>query len=75
MENAKKIWDELGLPALKPQEPWFGTSLGEWDERFDAMAERAVKGDYWVTGDIIAQQRRNDVPMNTEIRRVKPKGE
>jgi 4-hydroxy-3-polyprenylbenzoate decarboxylase len=75
MENAKKIWDELGLPPLKPQAPWFGTSLGEWDERFDAMAERAVKGDYWVTGDIIAQQRRNDVPMNTEIRRVKPKGE
>jgi 4-hydroxy-3-polyprenylbenzoate decarboxylase len=75
MENAKKIWDELGLPALKPQAPWFGTSLGEWDERFDAMAERAVKGDYWVTGDIIAQQRRNDVPMNTEIRRVTPKKE
>jgi 4-hydroxy-3-polyprenylbenzoate decarboxylase len=75
MENAKKIWDELGLPPLKPQAPWFGTSLGEWDERFDAMAERAVKGDYWVTGDIIAQQRRNDVPMNTETRRVKPKGE
>jgi 4-hydroxy-3-polyprenylbenzoate decarboxylase len=73
MENAKKIWDELGLPPLKPQAPWFGTSLGEWDERFDAMAERAVKGDYWVTGDIIAQQRRNDVPMNTEIRRVQKK--
>src|SRR4051812_1030160 len=75
MENAKKIWDELGLPPLKPQAPWFGTSLGEWDERFDAMAERAVKGDYWVTGDIIAQQRRNDVPMNTEIRRVNTKKE
>ena len=73
MENAKKIWDELGLPPLKPQAPWFGTSLGEWDERFDAMAERAVKGDYWVTGDIIAQQRRNDVTMNTEIRRVPKK--
>ncbi len=33
------------------------------------MAERAVKGDYWTTGDIIAQQRRNDVAMNTEIGR------
>ncbi len=75
MENAKKIWDELGLPPLKPQAPWFGTSLGEWDERFDVMAERAVKGDYWVTGDIIAQQRRNDVTMNTEIRRVRKKEE
>jgi len=75
MENAKKIWDELGLPPLKPQAPWFGASLGEWDERFDAMAARAVAGDYWITGDIIAQQRRNDVPMNTETRRVTPKDE
>jgi len=73
MENAKVIWDELGLPALKPQSPWFGTSLGEWEEQFDVMAERAVKSDYWVTGDIIAQQRRNDIPMNTEVRRLKPK--
>jgi UbiD family decarboxylase len=73
MENAKRIWEELGLPPLKPQAPWFGTSLGEWDERFDVMAERAVTSDYWVTGDIIAQQRRNDVPMNTEIRRVTTK--
>jgi UbiD family decarboxylase len=73
MENARKIWEELGLPPLKPQAPWFGTSLGEWDERFDVMARRATESDYWVTGDIIAQQRRNDVPMNTETRRLKPK--
>jgi 3-polyprenyl-4-hydroxybenzoate decarboxylase len=73
MEHARKIWEELGLPPLKPQAPWFGTSLGEWDERFDVMAKRATDSDYWVTGEIIAQQRRNDVPMNTEIRRLKPK--
>ena len=71
MENAKRIWEELGLPPLKPQSPWFGTSLGEWDERFDVMAERAVQSDYWTTGDIIAQQRRNDVEMNTELRTLK----
>ncbi len=73
MEHARKIWEELGLPPLKPQAPWFGTSLGEWDERFDVMAKRATESDYWVTGEIIAQQRRNDVPMNTETRRLKPK--
>jgi len=71
MENAKKIWEELGLPPLKPQSPWFGTSLGEWDESFDVMAERAVKSEYWITGDIIAQKRRNDVEMNTELRTLK----
>jgi 4-hydroxy-3-polyprenylbenzoate decarboxylase len=73
MEHARKIWEELGLPPLKPQAPWFGISLGEWQDDFDVMAQRAVESDYWVTGDIIAQQRRNDVPMNTEIRRLKPK--
>ena len=31
MERARKIWDELGLPALKPQPPWHGYSLGDWD--------------------------------------------
>ena len=31
MENAKQIWEELGLPALKPETPWYGYSLGEWD--------------------------------------------
>jgi 4-hydroxy-3-polyprenylbenzoate decarboxylase len=73
MENARLIWEELGLPALKPQAPWFGISLGEWSDEFDAMAKRAVEGDYWTTGDIIAQQRRTDVGMNTEVRRTKPK--
>ncbi|HEX3499903.1 MAG TPA: UbiD family decarboxylase, partial [Stellaceae bacterium] len=26
LERAKKIWDELGLPALKPEQPWYGYS-------------------------------------------------
>ncbi len=73
MEHARKIWEELGLPELKPQAPWFGISLGEWEENFDVMAKRAVESDYWVTGDIIAQHRRNDLTMNTEVRRLKPK--
>src|SRR6266567_1409135 len=73
MENARKIWEELGLPPLQPQVPWFGISLGEWDEQFEVTAKRAVESDYWVNGDIIAQQRRNDLPMNTEVRRLKPR--
>ena len=68
MENAKKIWDELGLPPLKPEAPWFGYSLGDWSERNEQMAQRAVRGDYFVTGEEIAKQRRSDVAMNTEIK-------
>jgi 4-hydroxy-3-polyprenylbenzoate decarboxylase len=70
MENAKVIWEELGLPPLKPESPWFGYSLGDWSERNEQMAQRAVKGDYFVTGEEIAKMRRKDVAMNTEIKHV-----
>jgi 4-hydroxy-3-polyprenylbenzoate decarboxylase len=75
MENAAKIWNELGLPALKPESPWYGYSLGEWSEELDRAAELAVKGDYFETGKVIAQRRRKDLPMNTEVRRVEGKDE
>ena len=68
MERAKQIWEELGLPALKPEQPWFGYSLGEWPDELDEAAERAVKGDYFETGKEIAKRRRKDVAMNTEVR-------
>ena len=42
--------------------------MGEWNEDLETMAQRAVKGDYWQTGEIIAQKRRGDVKMNTEVR-------
>jgi len=71
MENAKKIWEELGLPTLKPQAPWFGYSLGEWSEEFDRAAELAVKSEYFKTGELIAKRRRRDVKMNTEVRTLK----
>jgi 4-hydroxy-3-polyprenylbenzoate decarboxylase len=51
MENAKRIWEELGLPELTPQAPWYGYSLGQWDEELEKEAERAVRGDYFITGD------------------------
>jgi UbiD family decarboxylase len=45
MENAKKIWQELGLPTLAPKMPWYGYSLGHWSEENDAEAEAAVRGE------------------------------
>jgi len=71
MEAAAKIWDELGLPALEPEMPWYGYDLGEWNEDFERMAQRAVRSEYWETGKIFAQRRRKDVAMNTEIRSLK----
>ena len=68
MENAKEIWEEMGLPKLTPQRPWFGYDLGEWNDGLEIMARRAVRSEYWETGQIIAQRRRGDIPMNTEVR-------
>jgi 4-hydroxy-3-polyprenylbenzoate decarboxylase len=70
MERAKVIWEELGLPKLKPESPWFGYSLGEWSEEFERAADLAVRGDYFKTGKLMAKRRRKDVRMNTEVRDV-----
>jgi len=72
MERAKVLWEELGLPPLKPESPWFGYSLGEWPRELDEAAERATRGDYFATGERLKKQRRKDVRMNTEVRKVKP---
>jgi 4-hydroxy-3-polyprenylbenzoate decarboxylase len=68
MERAKAIWEELGLPKLKPESPWFGYSLGEWSDELEHAAELAVKGDYFETGKLLVKRRRKDVKMNTEVR-------
>ena len=69
MEGAKRIWEELGLPKLKPQAPWYGYALGEWPDEFERAADRAVRGEYFENGAMNARQRRNDVGMNTEVPR------
>jgi UbiD family decarboxylase len=68
MERAKNIWDELGLPALRPQPPWFGYSLGDWLPEWDAAAMRAVQGLYLENGRISAKERRKGVKPETKFR-------
>ncbi len=57
MEHARELWEELGLPKLKPEMPWFGYSLGQWDEELDEEATLAVKGRYYETGEKLAARR------------------
>jgi 4-hydroxy-3-polyprenylbenzoate decarboxylase len=71
MERAKAIWEELGLPKLKPESPWFGYSLGEWSPDLDEAAEHATRGDYFEMGKALEKCRRKDLRMNTEVRNVK----
>src|SRR5580704_12606747 len=73
MERAKVIWEELGLPKLKPESPWFGYSLGEWPQAMEEGARRATQGDYFETGKRQEARRRKDVAMNTEVRNVEEK--
>jgi len=51
MERAKEIWEELGVPELKPRMPWYGYSLGAWTAEDEAEAEIALRGDHFVTGE------------------------
>jgi UbiD family decarboxylases len=43
MENAFKIWDEEGLPKVKPRKIWYGYELGLWDDELRQKAKDAVK--------------------------------
>jgi 3-polyprenyl-4-hydroxybenzoate decarboxylase len=69
MERARGIWEELGLPPLKPKMPWYGYNLGDWHPELDEEAALAVKGDYWQTGEKIARQRRStdELQMNSSF--------
>ena len=69
MENAKAIWERLGLPPLTPQSPWHGYDLGFWPEDLERQARMAVASDYFALGQEQAQKRRSDVEMNTPVTR------
>ena len=68
MEQAKEFWDELGLPALRPESPWFGYSLGDWSQEWDDAARRAAEGDYLENGRRSIQHRRKGLIPETSFR-------
>lgn len=70
MDRARVIWNELGLPAISPQSPWHGYSLGDWDERFDVYASRAIEGRWAVSGEETIKRRRGGVIPETPTRNV-----
>ncbi len=57
MEKAQSLWQELGLPALKLKEPWFGYNLGVWSEEDAEDADRALRGEHYKTGELREAQR------------------
>jgi 4-hydroxy-3-polyprenylbenzoate decarboxylase len=73
METARGIWNELGLPALSPQPPWHGYSLGDWDAAWDTYAARAVKGEWTQSGTETFARRRGGLTPETPVRDVEKK--
>jgi 4-hydroxy-3-polyprenylbenzoate decarboxylase len=67
MENARAIWERLGLPPLSPQPPWHGYELGRWPAAFAREAEMAARSEYFELGRDMANARRGDVAMNTPV--------
>jgi UbiD family decarboxylase len=70
MERAQVIWNELGLPPITPQSPWHGYSLGDWDERYDVYARRAVEGRWAESGEETIKRRREGLIPETPVRSV-----
>ena len=68
MDRSKAIWEELGLPKLRPQAPWFGYTLGDWLPQWDEAAKRAATGRYLENGEISLKQQRNDVKAESKFR-------
>lgn len=68
MENARRLWNDLGLPQLSPEKPWHGYSLGHWSETWDQAAARAVEGRYLENGEISSCHLRSDVKPNQSVR-------
>jgi len=67
MQAARKIWEELGLPALTLRAPWHGYTLGDWTETWETFARRTVAGDWEKNGEDTARRQRGGVEPETPV--------
>ena len=68
MERARRVWEELGLPKLRPQSPWFGSAQGDWLPQWEEAAQRAVAGRYLENGRISEKLQRAGLKPETKFR-------
>jgi hypothetical protein len=68
MERARKLWESLGLPGLRPESPWFGAPVGDWLPQWDAAAKRAAEGRYLENGRVSERQQRGGLKPETRFR-------
>lgn len=71
MEDAKELWERCGLPPLRPESPWYGYSLGDWHDRWEAAARNAAASEYRINGDeTLGRQTHQDLIPETSVRQV-----
>ncbi|HET9664183.1 MAG TPA: UbiD family decarboxylase [Burkholderiales bacterium] len=68
MERARKVWEELGLPKLRPQSPWCSAPMGDWLPQWDEAAKRAAEGRYLENGEISRKLKRKGLKPETKFR-------
>jgi UbiD family decarboxylase len=73
MDGARKIWDELGLPALTIRQPWHGYTLGDWTETWETFARRAIAGDWEANGEETLRRQRGGLEPETPVWHVENK--
>ena len=69
MENAKKIWEKIGLPELRPEAPWYGYDLGDWSEQWDDNALQATQGNWMERDQDYIKRRSYDAMPNMPVKR------
>jgi 4-hydroxy-3-polyprenylbenzoate decarboxylase len=73
MENARQIWEELGLPRLNVQAPWHGYDLGDWSPQWQEFADNAASGAWAANGTNTYARRRGGLKPETPVRNVEGK--
>jgi UbiD family decarboxylase len=70
MERAQALWAKLDLPPITLKPPWHGYPLGDWIDRWDTYAERAVNGTWEETGKETLARQRSRLKPETPVRKV-----
>jgi 4-hydroxy-3-polyprenylbenzoate decarboxylase len=70
MQRAEALWAELKLPPVTLKQPWHGYTLGDWIERWDVWAARAVRGEWEETGQETLARQRAGLKPETSFRKV-----
>ncbi len=73
MEDARRLWEELGLPRLSVRAPWHGYDLGDWSDQWQAFADAATRGEWKANGENTFARRRAGLKPETPVRNVEKK--